>query len=371
MKFVPAKPKTLTGRTGGEPPAWAIVVIVGTFGLIWLSAELGLLDSDGVIRTHVPFGQSDFFWVALIFLPIAVMLALMTGIKLWELRQAQGWMQASGRIVSSKLDVKRHRFEGEAERVENVPAVAYEFMAGGRKVIGSRIGIGDDAGGANTEATLKRYPRGATVTVYYDPDDPTQCVLERSGPAGLTARGCLGALAALAAVGVAVYVFIAYGPDFVAAHFPQSEPPIVLFATGFGLLLLMFFIAARRTSKQAQAWPYVRGAIVSSAVEEFQQRDSDGRLRTSYRPAVEFAYTVNGLALRSRQIKVGLEVSGSRGIAEMTVNKYPEGKAVDVHYDPADPSNAALENPTGATWVVLVLAVACFAVAVWQLGVWR
>jgi hypothetical protein len=40
-----------------------------------------------------------------------------------------------------------------------------------------------------------------------------------------------------------------------------------------------------------------------------------------------------------------------------------------VHYDPADPTNAALENPTGMTWIVAVLALAMFALAVWQLGV--
>jgi len=40
-----------------------------------------------------------------------------------------------------------------------------------------------------------------------------------------------------------------------------------------------------------------------------------------------------------------------------------------VHYDPADPTKSALENPTGATWLIAVIALAMFALAAWSLGV--
>ncbi len=300
-----------------------------------------------------------------------VVVAIVT--KLFEFRAAQGWAQTTGRIVKSQIEVKRHQFAGEPETVKNVPAIRYEFHAGNRKVIGSRIGIGDDAGGANLEATLKRYPVGANVTVYYDAGDPAKCVLERGGPQGLNKNdalsGCAGGIALLVLFGAVAYWLFTRGPDFIAAHFPNAaNPQFSIFAACFGLAALLFFIGARRTSKQAASWPSVRGKIVTSKVEQFQER-VDGRLVTSYRPAVEYSYVAGGRELHGNQIKLLVQVSGSEAAAAQTVAKYPAGSAVDVHYDPADPTQAALENPTGATWIIAVLALAMFALAAWQLGV--
>jgi hypothetical protein len=39
-----------------------------------------------------------------------------------------------------------------------------------------------------------------------------------------------------------------------------------------------------------------------------------------------------------------------------------------VHYDPANPSNAALENPAGTRWFLLAIAAALFALAAHQAG---
>jgi hypothetical protein len=64
-------------------------------------------------------------------------------------------------------------------------------------------------------------------------------------------------------------------------------------------------------------------------------------------------------------------VSGGRGSAEKVVAKYPAGSAVDVHYDPANPGTAALENPTGMTWLILAVAAACFALTAYTLGVFK
>jgi hypothetical protein len=289
-----------------------------------------------------------------------------------ELRKSASWTQTTGRIVRSEIEASRHRFAGEAEKVENVPAVEYEFTAGGRTVRGSRIGIGDDTGGANTEATLARYPVGAEVAVFYDPADPKDCVLERKGPEGVTLPGCLTALAVLALFGGAIYWLVAHGPDFVRAHFPNADnPQLAIFAACFGLAALLFFFGARRMSRQAASWPSVRGQIVNSAVESYREQTKGTSTTTFYRPAVEFAYQVRGREYRGTQIKLGLTVDGSRAYAEKVVAKYPGGGAVDVHYDPANPSNAALENPTGATWIVAALALACFALAAWQLGIFK
>jgi hypothetical protein len=365
MRFVPAANVTLTGDSGREPSPWAVAAIVGVIGFVILIFTLVQWLGPGVI----PYSNSDYFYIGLIFLPMVALVVVASVSKLIEYRQARSWAQTTGTVVRSEIEARHHRFQDEPETIKNVPAVEYEFSAGGRKVRSSRIGIGADAG-ADIEATLARYPLGAGVTVYYDAANPAHCVLERSGPQGISARGCLGALGGLTIIAGAIYALIAHGPRFIGAHFPNAEPRIVIFAGCFGLALLWFFLAARRYSKQAAKWPSVRGRIVASAVESFQER-SDGRTTTSYRPAVEYAYQAHGREYHGTQIKLGLTVSGSRSYAEKVVAKYRVGAAVDVHYDPANPSTAALENPTGAVWIVAVFALACLALAVWQLGIFK
>lgn len=37
---------------------------------------------------------------------------------------------------------------------------------------------GGEIGGMNVETTLARYPQGSSVTVYYDPNNPKDAILE-------------------------------------------------------------------------------------------------------------------------------------------------------------------------------------------------
>jgi hypothetical protein len=92
-------------------------------------------------------------------------------------------------------------------------------------------------------------------------------------------------------------------------------------------------------------------------------KGGSGSSRASYAPAVEYRYRVNDVDYVSRQIKLGWTVSAGQGYAEKVAARYPEGSQVDVHYDPANPSNAALENPSGYYWLLLAVALACFALA--------
>ncbi|RYE79605.1 MAG: DUF3592 domain-containing protein, partial [Hyphomicrobiales bacterium] len=91
----------------------------------------------------------------------------------------------------------------------------------------------------------------------------------------------------------------------------------------------------------------------------------------TYLPVVEFAYTVESNRLHSRQVKLGLEVSGSESFAQGIADRYPAGAPVEVHYDPQDPSNAALENPTETKWILLGVALACFAIALYASRILR
>lgn len=76
-------------------------------------------------------------------LPFVTLIAVAILSKIVEFRRAQSWVQTSGRVVRSSIEVRRHQFAGEPQTVTSVPAVEYEFKVDGR---GTRTG--DDAGGA-------------------------------------------------------------------------------------------------------------------------------------------------------------------------------------------------------------------------------
>ena len=124
--------------------------------------------------------------------------ALIAGILVWlhiQNFRTRHWLEANGRIVSSKAAAKMvrklDRSTGDSdhsstttERFEtkNVAEIAYEFSAAGRTVQGSRIDLGAGSGSTEVAKTLKRYPQGKIVRVLYDPDDPASCILERHDP---------------------------------------------------------------------------------------------------------------------------------------------------------------------------------------------
>ena len=251
MKFVRDR-RPVIGHSGREPPRWVTVVIGATIGCVVLIFFFGQQEHGSWLRSAVPYADSNWFWVGLVVLPLAAIAGVAVLSYMIEMRQAASWTKTTGRVVRSEIETLRRQLGSEPEKVENVPAVEYEFTAGGRSVRGSRVSIADNPGGEHTEATLTRYPVGATVTVYYDPDDPRNCTLEREASKDLTAKGCLAAIAIFALFGGVIYALAAYGPAFVRAYFPKhGNAEFAVFATGFGLFAILFFFAFRRHTQQA------------------------------------------------------------------------------------------------------------------------
>ena len=357
----PVRPTAVAARDMSQPPTWAIAMVVGAIALVVL------ISYSSSLRAMLPFANSDYFYVGLIALPMVMLVIVMIVVKTIEARNASHWPQTTAKILKSGMEVRHHQHSGEATTVTSVPVVEYEFTANGRAWRGNRISIGEDSGGANSEATLTRFKAGATVPVFYDPKDPSHCVLVRDVPKG-AAKGCAAIVAFFAVISGGFYFFTGSIVNYLDTHLPTPDRgPFVLAATCFGLLVLLFFIAARRSSKKAQSWPSVPGKVVSSGVDSYQKTE-DGRTTTLYTAAVEYAYQVHGVEYHSRQINLGMTTAGSQGGAEKVAARYPTGAAVEVHYDPANPATAALENPIGYTWFIFGAAMFCFAIAAFAGG---
>jgi|GEM_PF-361349 len=383
--WVRAPSPSKAAAASGEPPVWAIAAVAASVALIVVVTNL-----PG--EWLPPFLGTTAGMVVLFSLPVVVMIGAMVANVAIRMRRARDWLQAEGRITRSKLMVRRPPAGNEIGTAVNVPDVAYMFSVGGQGYQGKRVSLGDISGTFAEEA-VRRYPVGSTVTVYYDPKDPTDCVLERglvrgpaeaagAGPHGpglplaagaapkANAMGCGVALAVLALLGSSGWWLANGGVQALQARLPRAEVPVMLCAIGFGLALLLFFVGYRRFLMRANAWPVVPGRVTISRVEQ-RAATSDSPNRRSHAAVVEFRYQVGGLGFSSRQIALGLDKSGSRSAADRIVARYPVGAAVEVHYDPTNPSQAALENPTGLSWILLLAALACFGVALYASHVFR
>ena len=87
---------------------------------------------------------------------------------------AQTWPTVTGQIGVSEVRTHSHL----EHRSAAFPHVSYTYQVKGKTYHSTNIMAGGDIGGLNVESTLARYPQGASVTVYYDPHNPKDAVLE-------------------------------------------------------------------------------------------------------------------------------------------------------------------------------------------------
>jgi hypothetical protein len=158
-----AKPKPAAKATPFSKPTSATAPVIGVIAFVVLLAVAGLLGGTAALFTAF----------ALIFPGI---IALATVVKSLEVRRAASWSKASARILRSELAPRT--INGKEEMV---PAVEYEFTIGMNfaKVRGNRITFAEVEGPHGAQETLAKYRAGTTATVYYNPDNPRESVLDR------------------------------------------------------------------------------------------------------------------------------------------------------------------------------------------------
>lgn len=98
-------------------------------------------------------------------------------------RRAQSiknWPTTTGRILSATSQMRRRSGRN---GYAPYPDIMYEYTVGGRQYISNRVSVGMEMGGSlYTPRVLARYPVGATVQVYYNPENPSDSALEASAP---------------------------------------------------------------------------------------------------------------------------------------------------------------------------------------------
>ncbi|MBK8616580.1 MAG: DUF3592 domain-containing protein [Anaerolineales bacterium] len=91
---------------------------------------------------------------------------------------AQTWPAVTGTVLMSTIQSKRI---GQSHKT--YPVVIYQYVVNGQGFQGQTIRAGEQFLSARVagqpQATVARYPVGASVPVYYNPANPAESVLER------------------------------------------------------------------------------------------------------------------------------------------------------------------------------------------------
>ena len=210
-------------------------------------------------------------WIALFLIsPILGLLTLATVWKYVEVWRARSWIAGAGRVVSSRsVDrvVKPPGVDNGSEQ-RQFADVSYEFNIGNQKYKGTRVTIGEDLGNSDVAETLIRYPAGKNVTVYYNPNDPKQCVLERNLPKNLF-QIMIFSIAALLVGAIVVADGLTWISNALQRGIPN--PKNTPFVIGFSIFALFCAMMARAIGKQriAAAAPPQGGWILWLCVAIF------------------------------------------------------------------------------------------------------
>ncbi len=131
-----------------------------------------------------------------------------------------------------------------------------------------------------------------------------------------------------------------------------------LMLLGGGLLFLG--IRAKRTAGASRAWPSAQGTIVSS------QLLASGRGKSRwYKAQVSYTFAANGQSYTGERVMFGDARSSSMAKEQGVVDRYKQGAAVEVFYNPQQPQDAVLERRTsGTTLTYLILGTVVFILAV-------
>ena len=117
-------------------------------------------------------------WVGVLFaLAFPGVIAVAAATKLAEVKRAASWKKASGRVIRSELTTGK-RFDRQVQ----LPLVEYEYSVGFHKFVGKRVSFAEVTAGPDARAAIARYPAGTAVTVFYDPANPSESVIERELP---------------------------------------------------------------------------------------------------------------------------------------------------------------------------------------------
>lgn len=106
--------------------------------------------------------------------------AIISGIAQWErLAAARRWASVDGEVHTARV-IEQEDPNPDHRGMVYKPDIRYSYVVGGVEHAGSRrqLIVVAPLSRAYAQGVVQRYPPGHRVTVYYDPDNPRDAVLE-------------------------------------------------------------------------------------------------------------------------------------------------------------------------------------------------
>jgi Protein of unknown function (DUF3592) len=266
-----------------------------------------------------------------------------------RMQAASKWDKVEGVIIVSRVEQPPSHLSDDLNDAS--PVIRYRYRAGGQELESDRIRVGGQPLTTRVLAgkQIARFPVGARVDVYLDPNDSDNALLEPRQQGNLAAQ-----LAFTITFGIAAGILVAHG---IAGHVLYTGNGVPLFAFVLPIVALLAavfsvvsFSRTRRLASASTRWPTVPGVITTSGVIEEvieDQGNSDkSRIRKIHRYQVDlrYAYQVEKRDFVGTTANWGwTAIYGLRELAEKAAGQYTKGQPVTVYYDPEQPGNAVLE----------------------------
>ncbi len=117
--------------------------------------------------------------------------------------QSVNWPKTMGTVIESRIAKHESEDEDGISTYTYSPVVRFEYQVAGVDYVSNRIGIGSAVAISNrkkVEERIAQYPSGKAVAVFYNPQNPSEAVLE----AGSTGKAELVAGIILLVVGLMI-----------------------------------------------------------------------------------------------------------------------------------------------------------------------
>ncbi len=99
-----------------------------------------------------------------------------------EYKSSKSWPSVSGTITRSEIETRAEWDSKKKKTIKTyIPHINYTFYVKDREFRGTRVSFGDYTSNSRmaVRVLIRDYPINKTVQVYYNPQDPSMCVLER------------------------------------------------------------------------------------------------------------------------------------------------------------------------------------------------
>ena len=146
-----------------------------------------------------------------------------------------------------------------------------------------------------------------------------------------------------------------------------------LFPLSFGFGSMIFLgvgLWMINKGMQSENWDKGTATIISSEIEKTESKSKDAQgftqTSTSYSVRVKCSYTVEGSNYEGNTVGFGTMSHNERSDAQEELKSYPQGKTIDVYYDPENPSDSVLKK--GVFWpmyIVIVVMVIMLIGSIW------